>query len=476
MQEIIHSVGIDIGTSTTQLIFSKLTVENRASSYTVPRIDIVDKEVVYLSDIYFTPLKSSTEIDAAKVKDIVKREYNLAGKTPKDMNTGAVIITGEAARKDNANEILEALSSMAGDFVVATAGPDLESVLSARGAGADTLSEEHRTVIANLDVGGGTTNIAVYETGRLKSVACLDIGGRLIKVENGLVSYIFPKIANLAKANGIPIAVGDRADEKILYKIAQLLADQLAQAVYLKSSDDNHQKLYTNNGNPLKKIPEIKGLTFSGGVADCYYNPKNGNVFEYGDIGVLFGKALLENEYFKKIKIYKAKETIRATVVGAGIHTTEVSGSTITYDLNKLPIKNIPILKISSEDEGDIKSLVQSLHTQLPMYVSDGTIDQVAISFSGEYYTSFLEIQTLADAIIDGAKKVIAGAHPLILVIEKDIGKALGHALKVKLNHSKDILCIDGIVTINGDYIDIGLPIAAGRVVPVVIKTLIFNS
>ena len=168
MHEVILSVGIDIGTSTTQLIFSRLTIENRASSYTVPRIDIVDKEVIYRSKIYFTPLRSATEIDAEAVKRIVREEYQAAGMTPEMLRTGAVIITGETARKENANEVLEALSDLAGDFVVATAGPDLESVLSARGAGTDALSKEKRTAIANVDIGGGTSNIAVYEKGVLR--------------------------------------------------------------------------------------------------------------------------------------------------------------------------------------------------------------------------------------------------------------------------------------------------------------------
>ena len=229
MHEVILSVGIDIGTSTTQLIFSRLTIENRASSYTVPRIDIVDKEVVYRSKIYFTPLRSATEIDAEAVKQIVREEYQAAGMTPEMLRTGAVIITGETARKENANEVLEALSDLAGDFVVATAGPDLESVLSARGAGTDALSKEKRTAIANVDLGGGTSNIAVYEKGVLRGTCCLDIGGRLIKVENGRISYIFPKIQALAAANGISLAVGDRAYPEQLYGVCRLMAAQLAQ-------------------------------------------------------------------------------------------------------------------------------------------------------------------------------------------------------------------------------------------------------
>ena len=193
MKETILSVGIDIGTSTTQLIFSKLTIENEASSYVVPRINIVDKEVTYRSKIYFTPLLSQTEIDAEKVKKIIEAEYKAAGMKPEDLQTGAVIITGETARKHNANTVLASLSSMAGDFVVATAGPDLESVLSAKGAGADAFSEEHRQAVANIDIGGGTSNIALFQKGNLKGTSCLDIGGRLIKIENGRISYIFPK-------------------------------------------------------------------------------------------------------------------------------------------------------------------------------------------------------------------------------------------------------------------------------------------
>ncbi len=476
MKEIINSVGIDIGTSTTQLIFSKLTIENRASSYTVPRIDIVDKEVVYRSNIYFTPLKSSSEIDAIAVKEIVKSEYAKANKKPEDLNTGAVIITGETARKQNANEVLEALSSMAGEFVVATAGPDLESVLSAKGAGADVLSEEERTVIANLDIGGGTTNIAVYEKGVLRGVSCLDIGGRLVKIENGKISYIFHKIAKLAKENGLSINVGDVASEKALYELCQIMAKHLAQAVHACNTNAQHADLYTNDGKQLQSELVIKGVTFSGGVADCVYTPEGKSVFEYGDIGVLLGKAVKENQDLAKLKIYTSNETIRATVVGAGSHTTEVSGSTITIDDKHLPVKNIPVLRIPMQDEKLDGSIQKAILMQLPLYQTNGEIEQIAVSLEGKNFKSFIDIQNLATEIISGAQEVIKSVYPLIIVVENDIGKALGHAIKVKLEHSKEIICIDSIIANSGDYIDIGLPVAGGKVVPVVIKTLIFNT
>ena len=475
--EIINSVGIDIGTSTTQLIFSCITVENRAGSYMAPRVDIVDKQVVYRSDIYCTPLLSPTEIDADAIKDIVEGEYKKAGMTPADVDSGAVIITGETARKQNANTVLQALSDSAGDFVVATAGPDLESVLSARGAGTDKLSEERRCVIANLDVGGGTTNIAVYEKGRLLGVTCLDIGGRLIKVDEGRISYVFYKIKDLAAENGIALEVGMPAELSLLQRVAELMAEIVAQSIGLAPKGPSLRKIYTNDGKGLASVPKPAAVTFSGGVADCIYNAvADEEIFMYGDIGVLLGRAISNSTSFKAVEFVTPEETIRATVVGAGIHTTEISGSTISFAEGYLPIKNIPILNVAKEDEKNVEGIVSSIRSQIPFHMSDGKLEQIAISFAGRDYSSFEEVQSLADAVIRGAEEVIKSRLPLIIVIEKDIGKALGHALNFKLRNAKPVICIDGIKTLNGDYIDIGEPVCNGHVLPVVVKTLIFNS
>lgn len=476
MREIILSVGIDIGTSTTQLIFCKLTIENLASSYTVPRISIVEKDVIYRSKIYFTPLLSQTEIDVDEVKKIIQKEYKQASITPDMLRTGAVIITGETARKKNANLVLKTLSDMAGDFVVATAGPDLESVLSAKGAGTDKISEEKKIMIANLDIGGGTTNIAVFHRGRLKGVSCLDIGGRLIKIDNNKITYIYEKIEKLAKQNGILIHIGENADIHKLMRICNLMVEQLAQSINLMKKEDMHSEMYTNKGKPLDEQLDIRAVTFSGGVADCIYNTSEEEVFRYGDIGLLLGKAIKNHEVFRNVAIYTGAETIRATVVGAGIHTTNVSGSTIAYSPDKLPIKNIPVITVSPDEEYNLETLSNAILRQLPLYYSEGRLEQVAISLSGNYHTSFKEIQKLAEAIMKGTTEIINSKHSLILIVENDIGKVLGNALNVLLERRKDVICIDGIHARAGDYIDIGEPIAGGRVLPVITKTLIFNS
>ena len=476
LKESLLSVGIDIGTSTTQLIFSKLTIENRAGNFMVPRVGIIEKEVVYRSQIYFTPLKSQTEIDVDAVKQIIRQEYQNAGIKPEDLKTGAVIITGETARKKNANLVLNALSDMAGDFVVATAGPDLESFLSAKGAGTDQLSEEYREVIANVDIGGGTSNIAVFEKGVLKGTTCVDIGGRLIKVEQGRISYIYPGIQKLAEAHRMMIAPGDAANEQVLYQICTCMADQLAMALHLCGEDVSHTLMYTNKGKQLPRRPAIAGITYSGGVADCLEQLDSRDVFKYGDVGILLGRAVKNNVYLQQLKNYPAAETIRATVVGAGTHTTNVSGSTISYTKGRLPLKNIPVLRISAEEEQEPAGFVNAIKNRLPLYQTEDIMEPIAIAFSGSYHTSFQQIQELARILIQALKPVIESVNPLILVIENDIAKVLGNAINVSLERKTDLICIDGIRAQNGDYIDIGEPVAAGWVVPVVTKTLIFNT
>lgn len=220
----------------------------------------------------------------------------------------------------------------------------------------------------------------------------------------------------------------------------------------------------------------MQAVTYSGGVADCIYQKMEDDVFRFGDVGVLLGKAIRADPDLNRVELCQAVETIRATVVGAGTHTTEVSGSTIRYEREKLPIKNIPILKVSPEDEASLETLKSSIIQQMPLFTPEGKAEQIAIAFTGEKRTSFADVQALAAAVIESAKEVIQGPYPLIVVVENDIGKVLGNALNVLLEHKKEVICIDGIKTLSGDYIDIGEPIAGGQVLPVVIKTLIFNS
>lgn len=475
MQEKIISIGIDIGTSTTQLVFSELLIDNVANDYSVPRLTIVDKKIIYKSEIIFTPLLSKDEIDVEKIKDFVGSQYSLAHINIDDVKTGAVIITGDTARKNNADKVLKILSSFAGDFVVATAGPDLESLLSGLGANANELSKSYGKSIVNIDIGGGTSNISYFKNGDLKGVACLDIGGRLIKADSnsGKITYVYKKIKELAKENGIDIEESENIDVSKLKIIARLMTEILAASLNLVNKPNIFNRMLTNNGKTISFEDDhsIEGITFSGGVGECIYHKKK-EIFEYGDIGILLAEAINESEEFRKIKRYVPKETLRATVVGAGMYTTEITGSTILYDKEILPLKNIPILKI---EDSEMDKIDYYLKQRIHLFNIENKLDTIAVSFSGKGYTSFASIQAIGEKVILGMEDLIKKNLPIIIVLEEDIAKAFGHTLRAKLK-GKNIICIDGIRTKMGDYIDIGLPIGGGQALPVVIKTLIFNT
>lgn len=477
MREELISVGIDIGTSTTQLVFTKLIIENMASSFSVPRIVIVEKEIIYRSDIYFTPLISLREIDGPKIKEIIESEYQKAGIKKESINTGAVIITGETARKENAKEVLSTLSGFAGDFVVATAGPDLESIISGKGAGAHTYSKDHLTSVVNIDIGGGTSNLVLFTRGDIRQTGCLDIGGRLIKIDkkNMTITYISPKISTLITERNLGIKVGGIATKDNLAPIIHLMVEALEESVGLRPRTGLLDHLITNKTIDL--VEPIQCISFSGGVADYIYRemPVEDD-FQYGDIGILLGQAIKNSPLCKKLTLVRSVETIRATVVGAGSHTTEISGSTITYTDNTFPIKNLPILKLSLNDEdGGAKKLAQAIEEKLNWFKLEGDLQRVAIAINGKVNPTFHQVQEYASGLAEGMKELISRELPLIIIVEEDMAKVLGQTLYGLLNYKKDVICLDSIKVDNGDYIDLGNPVADGKVLPVVIKTLVFN-
>ena len=472
-KETLLTVGIDLGTSTTQLVLSELTVENFASAFTVPRISISDKKVIYRSDIIFTPLLNQSEIDAEPIKAFVAEQYRQAGIHKQDIQMGAVIITGETARKSNANNVLRALSGYAGDFVVATAGPDLESIIAGKGAGAQTYSETKRKPVVNLDIGGGTTNLAVFKDGELIDTACFDIGGRLIKLDQQQkITYIAPKIQEIINKKGLTLHLGDQATEQNLLPIISELVAVLENSIGLGTQSPFYQLLVTNH--PLRKGEELPIVTFSGGVADCL-NTTSTNLFKYGDIGLLLGKYLRKSLIFSEKEVLESAETIRATVVGAGSHTAEISGSTIAYREQILPVKNIPILKLAQEDETlTVTELGQRIQEKLNWHRIEET-PQIALAIRGMSNPTFADIQRYGQGIVEGLASLVAEQIPIIVMVDEDMAKALGHALSAHLPKDYPFICLDSVKVENGDYVDIGLPVAEGAVLPVIVKTLVFN-
>ena len=442
MSERLLSVGLDVGTTSTQMVLSELEVENRAGSFAVPEMEIGARHIRYKSPIHFTPLVGQERVDGDRIREIVDEEYRKAGITKAQVDTGAIIITGETSRKENARTVLAALSDYAGEFVVATAGPDLESILAAKGAGAAAYSEKTGKTVLHMDIGGGTSNLALIENGKITATTCLNVGGRLLKIDpEGRLEYVSPVLEGLFSGK-----VGDYVNQKAVLELAGLLVQALEMAAGLREKGPLLEKLRTAEAGAA--WPEVKAgtvISFSGGVADCIEKEQPWLVF--GDMGPELGRAVRES-WLCRGDYVLGEETIRATVIGAGCHSTQLSGSTVFLQNVELPVKNLPVVESAAELAAlDGPGVLAMGGIRAPGY------EQVA-ELAGKLTTDF-------------------GQRPVFLALREDMAKALGQQLALRLGSGAQILCIDRVKLKAGDYLDVGTPV--GPALPVVIKTLILS-
>ncbi len=445
MAERLCSVGLDVGTTSTQLIFSELLVENRAGSFSVPEMEISSREIRYRGRVHFTPLLDESHVDAPALRKLVEQEYASAGVRREDVDTGAIIITGETSRKENAREVLKALSGMAGDFVVATAGPDLESVLAAKGAGADSYSAQTGKQVLHMDIGGGTSNLALIEDGKILRTGCLNVGGRLLKFdETGCVTYVSPVLEGLCD-----LKPGVRAEQAQVEAVAELLTQALEMAAGLRERGLLLDRLWTEESGESWCAGRGAVLSFSGGVADCIEGERPW--LAYGDMGPLLGRAI-GNSRLCQGEYVLGRETIRATVIGAGCHSAQLTGSTVFHRNVEFPLKNIPVVPFS---EGSSREI----------YAPEGP---AVLALSGVAAPSYSQVQEIAERLVsawDGG--------PMLVCLEQDMAKALGQALAVRLPERTVVLCIDRVRLPQGSYLDVGTPV--GPAMPVVVKTLVLS-
>jgi len=454
------SVGLDVGTTSTQLIVSQLEIQNLAGSFTVPEMQITNRTILYQSPVYFTPLRSESLVDGEGIRKIVEAEYEKAGIARTDVDTGAVIITGETSRKENAAAVLSALSELAGDFVVATAGPDLESALAAKGAGAVEYSKEAGQTVLHMDIGGGTSNLALIENGKIASTGCLNVGGRLLKMdENGRLTYLSPVLAELCKLN-----IGETVTKQQAEDVAALLVQALEMAAGLREKTQLFTALWTEEAGAPFVIPEGTRpvLSFSGGVADCI--DKELPWLQFGDIGPVLGQAIRKSRLCQGA--YRlGEQTIRATVIGAGCHSAQLSGSTVYHKNTRFPLKNRPVVPLTADEQAlPADDLTKRIADKLSSQDTDSVL-----SLPGLRSPEYRWVTGLADAIVAGF-----GSRPIAVAVEWDMAKALGQAIALRTESTHPCLCIDRVRLQEGSYLDVAAPV--GPCLPVVVKTLIFNQ
>ena len=452
----LRSVGVDVGTTTTQLIVSQITAENKASSFAVPEMEITERKIIYKSEIHFTPLLSGELVDGEKIRTIVASEYEKAGIRRQDVDTGAIIITGETSRKENAAAVLSALSDFAGDFVVATAGPDLESVLAAKGAGAVSYSEQTGKTVLHMDIGGGTSNLALIEDGTITATACLNVGGRLLKLdETGHITYVSPVLHGIVSCKP-----GDTMTEDQARQVAETLARVLEMAAGLREKEELFDRL-TTHGTQRIEPKDGAVISFSGGVADCV--GQDYPWLRFGDLGPLLGKAIRKSALCRG-EYRLGSETIRATVIGAGCHSAQLSGSTVFLQNVPLPMKNLAVAAINAQEQNLPKEELAALIARRL-----GALEQWGVlALPGWNAPDYGRVTALADAIA-----MAVGEHPCYIALEEDMAKALGHALALRLPQRTACLCIDRVRIPPESYLDVGTPV--GSAISVVVKTLILS-
>ena len=369
--------------------------------------------------------------------------------------------------------MLKSLSDFAGDFVVSAAGPDMESLIAGKGSGAWQYSMDHHCRVANLDIGGGTTNVVLFEDGETLARGCLDIGGRLICMNpQGIITKVSPAAAVMAQAAGVSVSVGDRCDELKLTAVTRQMAAALNAylGVGTKDIDAILRQIKTPGSSDFPVPEKVQAVFFSGGVADLIYH-ESADTWAYGDIGVLLGRAIRESRLFTDFQKMEPGETIRATVVGAGTYTTTISGSTITYSGDIFPLKNIPVIKLDEElQETCFAGETEPVIRRIQWVLGQNDAERFILAMPGKRDPGYTEMKRAAAAIRQIMDRVQPPGEPILLVIESDIAKAMGQMIRQQPDLKRQVVAIDSIHVEDGEYVDMGKPMMNGMVIPVVVK------
>ncbi len=468
---VVLSVGVDIGSSTSHLVFSRIVLERLDSRYVV-----TTRETFYQSDILLTPYAAEEEIDAEALGAFIERQYQDAGVDPDEIDTGALILTGVAVRRRNARKIGELFARQAGKMVAVSAGDSMETVMAAHGSGAIARSIRDKATVMNVDVGGGTSKIAVCVDGRVTDVTALDVGARLICLDPaGRIERVEEAGRRFGTEHGISLDAGKQLAPEAARALAAGMAERLFEAMRGRSPAAGGSGLLRLE--PLSIGAAIDQVTFSGGVAEYIYGRE---ATTFGDLGVLLAQEIRTRVEGWGPKLERSNEGIRATVIGASQYTTQVSGSTIYVSpLDALPLRNVPViapgfaLDAETIDSAAVAAAIQAVLKRLDLGEADTPV-AVFVPWRGS--ATFQRLDAFCQGVVDGLAAILADGHPLVLAGDGDVGGLMGIHLREEMQLDNAIVSVDGLELKEFDYIDIGAMLPGSGAVPVVIKSLIFPA
>lgn len=470
----LRSVGIDIGSSTSHLVFSRLTLRREGASLST-RFRVTEREVLYRSRIILTPYVSGTLIDTEKIKQFVHDAYHDAGFTSEVIDTGAVIVTGEALKKENSRPIAELFAKDSGKFICVSAGHNHEALLAAYGCGAVALSQAEKAAVLNVDMGGGTTKFSYIQQGVVAETAAISVGARLIAFdEAGRVTRMEEPAKLILKEIGSDADLGKQISAEERERFAGAMARLLFEVIEGRPLSPLAKALMVTA--PLERYPGLRSLdrlVFSGGVSEYVYERDR---VAYGDVGPLLGAGVrqwLDKTSSRKI-VREPAEGIRATVIGAGEYTIQASGSTSYISSTQaLPAFGLKVIRpvIAAGD-----SVEASIRRALAKFDLAAFTSGLALAISFIQQANYQSLRAMADGIAAVVAESDSPGYPLFLVLDQDVAKSLGGILKEELDFPWEIVAVDGIDVGDLDYIDIGRPMGVSEVLPVTVKSLMFPS
>ncbi len=459
------SVGIDIGSSTSHLMFSQLLIGYPSVLQRKPIV--LERNVVARSPILLTPFSGDWQIEAAPLRQLIEDTFREAGLSRAEIDTGAVIITGEAARRDNAAKIAELFADASGKFVCATAGPALETIMAAHGSGAVQLSREQGLVLINIDIGGGTTKISVIDNGKIRDTGAVNIGARLVAYDNS------DRVVRLEKAGRKFLGELDHdldCGAILSVELRAQLAARMVKALFdaLTTGQAPWADFYVSAG--LGILPPFDGILFSGGVSEYIYSRE---AHGFGDLGPYLGRAVRAEMSHRGFKMFAPGEGIRATVIGASQYTVQLSGETIFVPQSMaLPVHNLRVFLAQVDWQAPVAERTEaSIRKILSERDPEVRNTPFALAFSTPAFVGYGSVQDMARGI-DAAFGALAGQdRPVALVFDQNVGQVVGSMLSARWQ----LPCIDEVILSELDFIDIGEVVPDQGFVPVVIKSLAFG-
>jgi ethanolamine utilization protein EutA len=475
----LNSVGIDIGSSTSHLIFSHLVLRRQGIALS-NRFVVIKRDILYESPIMLTPYIDKTTIDTGKLQGFIREAYQAAGFTAEGIDTGAVIVTGEAAKKNNAEAIARLFAAQTGKFVCATAGHNLEAILAAYGSGAAAMTQENGAdfTVMNIDIGGGTSKIAIVQKGVVLDTAAVAIGARLVAVdENGKISRLEDTVLKIADAAGVSLSLGRVLKQHDQERLAEALCNSLFEVVERRPLSPLVQQMMLTP--ELRFKGRIDAVIFSGGVSEYIYDVEKRN---FGDLGRHLGRRVREraSQVADGTIAVKAPDVrIRATVIGASQYAVQVSGNSIYISHPELlPLRNLQVVAPHFRQESTITSeeIASAVEKALQRCDNQHGERAAAIAVRWELGPSYSLTRTLARGLVGAMKSHLDKGQPLVLVFDADIAKLMGTVIEHEYLPGAQIISIDGIDLKDFDFIDIGKELPNAKAVPVVIKSLVFRD